>query len=196
MVSTPLPRFEFSGDAADPTPDGELIQACLAGNTAGFRLLYRRHQQRVRSLLFRLCGPSSLDDLVQEVFLRAWQGLPKMRQASLFSTWLFRIAWNVATDYRRRAAQQRTRLDLLSQQTPTQQSPLDWSQMHYQDLVERGLEHLSFDHRAVVVLHDLEGLALKEVAEILTIPAGTVKSRLFHARTALRKFLEQAGIQV
>ena len=68
-------------------------------------------------------------------------------------------------------------------------------QLHYQDLVQRGLRELSLEHRAVLVLHDLEDVPQKEVAQILDIPVGTVKSRLFHARDNLRQFLQQQGVQ-
>ncbi len=177
-------------------PDLYLVQRCLAGDPQGFRQLYRRHQQRVRSTLYQLCGAQSLDDLVQEVFIRAWKGLPKLQKKSMFSTWLYRITWNVASDQRRHLAQSRERLQVVSQQTPVQHQDPGLMQLHYQDLVQRGLEQLSFDHRTVLVLHDLEELPQKEIADILRIPVGTVKSRLFHARGSLRRFLEQAGIQL
>jgi RNA polymerase sigma-70 factor (ECF subfamily) len=70
------------------------------------------------------------------------------------------------------------------------------TQMHYQDLMQRGLAKLSEDHRAVLVLHDLEELPQKDIAEILSIPVGTVKSRLFHARSAIKKFLEAQGVEL
>jgi RNA polymerase sigma-70 factor (ECF subfamily) len=69
-------------------------------------------------------------------------------------------------------------------------------QLHYQDLVQKGLQILSLEHRAVLVLHDLEDLPQKEVAEILAIPIGTVKSRLFNARKTIRKFLEKEGVSL
>ena len=68
--------------------------------------------------------------------------------------------------------------------------------MHYQDLMQRGLAKLSDDHRAVLVLHDLEEIPQKDIAEILAIPIGTVKSRLFHARTGIKKFLEAQGVEL
>ena len=68
--------------------------------------------------------------------------------------------------------------------------------MHYQDLMQRGLAKLSDDHRAVLVLHDLEEIPQKDIAEILAIPVGTVKSRLFHARSAIKKFLESQGVEL
>lgn len=175
--------------------DRQLVQQCLAGDPQSFRHLYRRHQQRVRSMLYQLCDPVMLDDLVQEVFLRAWKGLPKFRQTAQFSTWLYRIAWNVASDQRQAAAQARSRLQTIARHTVTHHDDPDVLHLHYQDLVQRGLERLSFDHRTILVLHDLEDLPQKEVAEILGIPAGTVKSRLFHARAALRQFLQQEGVQ-
>jgi RNA polymerase sigma-70 factor (ECF subfamily) len=67
-------------------------------------------------------------------------------------------------------------------------------QLHYQDLVQRGLEQLSFEHRSVLVLHDLEDIPQKEVAQILGLPAGTVKSRVFYARNAVRQFLQKEGV--
>jgi RNA polymerase sigma-70 factor (ECF subfamily) len=181
-------------------PEGEsdhfLVQRCLQGQTESFRLLYRRDQQRVRSILYQLCDASSLDDLVQEVFLRAWKGLPKFRQSAQFSTWLYRIAWNVASDHRQSLAQGRSRLQVLTQHAPTQEEAPDVMHLHYQDIVQRGLTQLSFDHRTILVLHDLEEMPQKEVAEVLGIPIGTVKSRLFHARAALRQFLQKEGVHL
>lgn len=184
----------------------ELILRCQHGDRDSFRLLYRRYQTKVRSTLYQLCGSSTLDDLVQEVFLRAWKGLPNLKKIEYFSTWIYRISWNVATDRRRKLAKNRdlssigaktwqNEQDLFSRDrlSEAQDTP-DLMRLHYQDLVQRGLDSLSFDHRCVLVLHDLEDLPQKQVAKILDIPVGTVKSRLFHARSSLKKFLQQQGI--
>ena len=72
-------------------PDAELIRQSLQGESASFRELYRRYQRQVRATLHQLCGADSLDDLVQEVFLRMWKGLPHFRQSAQFSTWPYRI---------------------------------------------------------------------------------------------------------
>ena len=176
--------------------DQDLVRRCVKGDSQSFRRLYQRHQSRVRAILYQLCDPMALDDLVQEVFLRAWKGLPKFRQSAQFSTWLYRIAWNVASDQRQTAAKGRTRLKALTHEAPTQQDAPDLMHLHYQDLVQRGLKNLSFDHRSILVLHDLESVPQKEIAEILEIPIGTVKSRLFHARAAMRQFLYQEGVQL
>ena len=184
--------------------DRELILLCQQGDRDSFRLLYQRYQQRVRSTLYQLCGSSLLDDLVQEVFLKVWKGLPKLKTSKYFSTWLYRISWNVATDRRRQLAKSQEKTSLNEKSWEKEQlnysklsndrNTPDLMHLHYQDLVQRGLEHLSFDHRAVLVLHDLEDLPQKQIAEILNIPVGTVKSRLFHARNLLKQFLEQQGL--
>ncbi|MGK7903194.1 MAG: sigma-70 family RNA polymerase sigma factor [Hormoscilla sp.] len=176
--------------------DRELVRRCLQGYRHSYQQLYCRHQGQVRSTLYQLCGPSHLDDLVQEVFLRVWKGLPKFRQASQFSTWLYRIVWNVASTERRQLAQAYEQQQTLCQAVGTSPDNSDLMHLHYQDLVRRGLAKLSLDHRAVLVLHDLEDVPQKEVAKILSVPVGTVKSRLFHARAAMRKFLQAEGVQL
>ncbi|MEL6438443.1 MAG: sigma-70 family RNA polymerase sigma factor [Cyanobacteria bacterium J06621_8] len=196
---------EIESETGIPS-EKELIRLCQQGDRASFCLLYQRYQQRVRSTLYQLCGSASLDDLVQEVFLKAWKGLPKLKTPQYFSTWLYRISWNVATDQRRKLALTQEKAALsdnlwekeqqcLGKLANAQDTP-DLMHLHYQDIVQRGLNNLSFEHRAVLVLHDLEDLPQKQIAEILNIPVGTVKSRLFHARNSLKKFLQQQGISL
>ena len=189
---------EDSAAAKITSTDTELVLQCQQGNQQSFRQLYRRYQQRVRSTIYQLCGAYALDDLVQEVFLRVWKGLPKLRQPSQFSTWLYRICWNVASDQRGKLQRQRAfnlqlpedTADLPLKNAKSSYTP-DLMQLHYQDMIQQGMQQLSLNHRAVLVLHDLEDLPQKEVAKILGIALGTVKSRLFHARTSLRKYIIQ-----
>ncbi|MGK7947124.1 MAG: sigma-70 family RNA polymerase sigma factor [Microcystaceae cyanobacterium] len=175
----------------------ELVIQCQKGNTTLFRQLYQRYQDRVRATLFQLCGGNNLDDLVQEVFLRVWKNLPKLREASYFSTWLYRITWNVATDERRKYARQPkiAEDDAQLHQAPSiaTQNP-DLMRLHYQELIQQGLQTLNLEHRAVMVLHDLEDIPQKEVANILQLPLGTVKSRLFYARKQLKQYLQDQGV--
>lgn len=183
-----------------------VIQQSQRGDAEAFRQLYRRYQTKVRSTLYQLCGQPQLDDLVQEVFLRVWKGLPKLRNPNFFATWLYRITWNVAQDARKQMGRSRQHTYLLSgsggdgeEENPLPLSRLEDSpnllQLHYQDLVKRGLASLSFEHRTVLVLHDLEDLPQKMIAEILSLPGGTIKSRLFYARRAMREFLQEQGVQ-
>ncbi|VEP15133.1 RNA polymerase sigma factor, sigma-70 family [Hyella patelloides LEGE 07179] len=181
--------------------ESELVALSCNGDSESFRLLYQNYQAKVRSTLYQLCGSAMLDDLLQEVFLRAWKGLPKLKQAEYFSTWIYRICWNVATDYRRKLAKNNHKVgavpdleSMMWENSSYNSQETDLMQLHYQDLVKRGLEHLNLSHRVVIVLHDLEDIPQKKIAQILDIPVGTVKSRLYHARNTLKKFLQQQGI--
>ena len=185
--------------------DANVILQSQQGNAEAFRLLYRRYQAKVRSTLYQLCGQTHLDDLVQDVFLKVWKGLPQLRNPGFFATWIYRITWNVAQDARKQLGRSRQRErqllggesagdNHLSLEFSRPQDSPDLIHLHYQDLVKRGLATLSFEHRTILVLHDLEDLPQKMIAEILDLPTGTIKSRLFYARRAMRQFLQQQGV--
>ena len=184
-------------DASSPS-DAQLVLDCLRGHTHRFGELYDRYHQPVRSTLFQLCGEEQLDDLTQEVFVRAWKGLKGFRRQAKFSTWLYRIAWNVAADRRKSLAKQRQQQQILTKAlaNPAEQGNGGLRQLHHQQLVQEGLQQLSLEHRSVLVLHDLEDLPQKEVAEILAIPVGTVKSRLHNARTTIKRYLVSRGVEL
>ncbi len=183
-----------------PNTEKELVERCQQGDSVAFRQLYQSYQHRVRATLYQLCGSDGLDDLVQEVFLKAWKGLPKLREISYFSTWLYRIAWNAAIDRRKKLVQTTVisleERDFFEIDNQNSANNGDLMTMHYQDLVSQSLESLSLEHRAVLILHDLEDIPQKEIARILNIPTGTVKSRLHHARNYVKQFLQQQGISL
>lgn len=191
-LSEQLPAEELDPQVTDSC----LIKRCLNGEKQSFSLLYHRYHQKVRSTLYRFGTNSNLDDLVQEVFIRVWKGLPRLRQSSYFATWLYRITWNVAADEQRKWHQLYSQKQALTQNLQTSYLSSEIEDMHYQDLVQRSLRSLSFDRRCVLVLHDLEERPQKEIAEILGIPVGTVKSRLYHARIAMREYLKQEGLEL
>lgn len=191
--------LNLSAEQSTEISDTTLVRQCQGGDRHSFRMLYQRYQQKVRSTLYQLCGKAVLDDLVQDVFLKVWQGLPKLRNPDYFATWLYRISWNVATDQRRRFARQITNpVDIETQDhlMADQHREEALTALHYQELIQQGLQTLSLEHRAVLVLHDLKDLPQKEVAEVLAVPLGTVKSRLHHARRSLRQFLETQGVKL
>ena len=188
-----MPLHNPEQPPSDPRSDAALIQACQNGDREAFRGLYRRHQRFVRTTLYHLCDPDTLDDLVQDVFLRAWKGLGSMRQQAQFSTWLYRIAWNVGADYRRRMAKTRAQQEQLFQLAEIGSSPA-LQELHHQDLVQRGLQHLTDEHAMILILNDLQELPQPQIARILNIPVGTVKSRVFNARAQLRQFFQQEGV--
>jgi RNA polymerase sigma-70 factor (ECF subfamily) len=173
-----------------------LVTEARLGNEESFRTLYRMDAPKARGTLRQMVGPTHLDDLVQEVFVRVWKGFPKMRDANAFSTWFYRITWNVAMDALSSAAVLRER--------ESHNVDMDWADPKSSNrenidnriLVERALKQLSKDQRDVLVLSDFEELSTEEIASIMAVPAGTVKSRLFHARESVRHFLTARGVKL
>jgi RNA polymerase sigma-70 factor (ECF subfamily) len=144
-------------------------------------------------LLGRLtCRGTDLDDLVQETYLRAWRSLPGFRGESRFSTWLFRIAANVAITSRQ---SQRIVASLPHDAGASLRSPPELAEAPLTEACERALSGLSPDLRTVFILHETEGMSYRDIAETLGCPIGTVMSRLHRARVKvldeLRERLEE-----
>jgi RNA polymerase sigma-70 factor (ECF subfamily) len=185
-----------------PLPDLELVQKVKIGDSEAFAELVARYQDRVFNTCWRICGNlEDARDLTQEAFLKVFDSLGSFRQESGFYTWLYRIAVNLALSLRRKSHRRRERpLEDVLEQEGTQAESLNRRlgrsasatepDADQKALVARGLNLLEDDFRAVIVLRDLEGLDYHEIAGILEIPAGTVRSRLHRARTALREFLQ------
>lgn len=155
--------------------------------------LYDDHAPHVRAILYRMGIGDELDDLVQECFIKAWKGLESFRGESSLKTWISRIAVNVAHDHFRRKG-----INIGSEELDEETlaaASIEPGDSSAQDVIRRALEALSFSHREVLVLHVIEEHSVEEVGEILGIAAGTVKSRLFHARENLQKILERRGFR-
>jgi RNA polymerase sigma-70 factor, ECF subfamily len=171
--------------------DAELVAALREqGDERAFRELYRRHTPRLYQLVLRLVGGGEADaeDVVQETWLRATSSLDRFRWESAFSTWLTGIGLNQARDFLRRAGR-RPQYEgdpeaVLSRVTAAARSPAERVDL------ERAIALLPDGYRTVFVLHDMEGYAHAEIAARLEISEGTSKSQLFHARRALRAWLE------
>jgi RNA polymerase sigma-70 factor (ECF subfamily) len=180
--------------------DQGLIAACRAGRTEAFGVLVGRYQDRLYPTVLRLCGcAEDAHDLLQEAFLRAFERLGSFHGESSFYTWIYRIAVNLAlSDRRRKKAafrRRQTRRDdsIDPADDPSQTDPaLPLERAERDDRVHEALKALAPDHRAVVVLKDLDGLRYEEIAATLGIPVGTVRSRLHRARSELRERLRGA----
>jgi RNA polymerase sigma-70 factor, ECF subfamily len=178
--------------------DQRLISACLAGDNAAFGALVTRYQDRLYNTVFRLVGNTEdARDVVQESFLSAYQSLTAFKGDSLFFTWLYRIAINNAISMKRR---QRAMLRLApGLESGAVSEPADLSDAarpgrslemaEDEQTVQQALNQLSPEHRAVLVLKDMEGRKYEEMAELLEVPIGTVRSRLHRARLELRDVL-------
>jgi RNA polymerase sigma-70 factor, ECF subfamily len=180
--------------------DPELIAECLRGNTAAFGLLVRRYQDRLFNTVYRLIGNAEdAQDVVQDAFLSAYQSLDGFKGDSLFFTWLYRIAVNTAISFKRK---HRVTVSLESGRNgefpiePHDPSALSGpghalEQVEQERRIQAALHRLSPEHRAVLILKDMEGQKYETMAEILQVPIGTIRSRLHRARLELRGLLEK-----
>ncbi len=174
-----------------------LVSACRAGELEAFGALVHRYQDRLYPTLFRLTGcAEDARDLLQDTFLRAFEKLDRFHGDSSFYTWIYRIAVNLTlSDRRRRKASHRrcAPLDVPggepADDSPNSDPSRPIEQAERDVLIQKALDTLQGDHRAVVVLKDLEGMSYEEIAEVLHIPVGTVRSRLHRARNELRERL-------
>lgn len=166
-------------------PDAELVRRHLLGDRDAFATLVRRHERRVYNVALRMLGrPEDAADASQEVFLTCLRKLGGFRGDAAFTTWLHRVTVNACLDALRRR----------SREQPEEEPPERATGDHADAAgaaadVQRGLLAIPEEYRAVLVLHDLQGLPYEEVAEALGAPVGTVKSRLHRGRVALARAL-------
>lgn len=176
--------------SSDGGSDRDLVAQAVAGSRAAFATLVKRHQQRVHSLLERLCGcPETARDLAQETFLSAFNHLHTFEQRSEFFTWLYRIACNHAASANRRRRPQALPVAVAS---PIAAGTSVSARMEQAELKQRlglALNQLDEGQRQAVVLCDMQGATYEEIAETLDIPVGTVRSRLHRGRMRLRQLV-------
>jgi RNA polymerase sigma-70 factor (ECF subfamily) len=170
-----------------------LVERCRKGDLAAFETIYRTHSGRLYSVACRMLGnPADAEDLLQEIFLAAHRKLDSFRGESALGTWLYRLATNLCLDYLRsraaRAGQITGALDDEPGLADTGSRKLAERTVAKMDL-ERALAQLPEGCRTAFVLHDVEGLEHREVAEMLGIAEGTSKSQVHKARLRLRAML-------
>jgi RNA polymerase sigma-70 factor, ECF subfamily len=175
----------------------DLIQSALAGNSASFEVLVTRYQDRLYTAMISVVGSTDeAEDVVQEAFIQAYLKLDTFQQNSRFFTWVYRIAFNFALARRRRhkahLSIEEGREIAGSEPTSRVEAPDDrMSRSEDVSLVHQALAMLSDDHRSILVLREMEDMAYEEIADVLAISIGTVRSRLNRARFALKQQLEK-----
>ena len=175
------------------------IASARNGDEAAFGELVQKYQKRVYALTVRMCPtPELAEEAAQEAFLSAWQGLPFFRGDAAFSTWLYRLASNACVDLlRKERRHQGTSLDddavgaEIPDTKPTPEEAAETKELRAQ--IEAGLRQLSPEHRAVLILREIQQLNYEEIADALSLDLGTVKSRISRGRRQLRGFFEGAG---
>jgi RNA polymerase sigma-70 factor (ECF subfamily) len=167
--------------------DEELLAAHLQGDQTAFGALMARHERRIYGLCFRVLGNrEDAEDATQEAFIGAFRRAASFRGEAAFSTWLYRIAVNAATDQARRRGRSRT-VPLATEETHREVATVGdpGGAVATSLTVQAALRSVPEDFRIALILCDLYGFAHAQAAEILGVPLGTVKSRVFRGRLAL-----------
>ncbi len=203
----PAPALAVAADSAKPSAsvnraeEDAMVRRAQKGDLAAYDELVRRYQQRIYATVYHMTSNhEDANDLAQEAFIKAYQALKTFKGGSSFYTWVYRIAVNKTLNFlkqrKNRTAMSLNDLDftaendpdlvaLISEKTPRRDAVLS----ELQQKLNEAMQQLSEPHRMVVTLHDVQGLAHEEIAEIMECNVGTVRSRLFYARQQLQGYL-------
>ncbi|ADL12643.1 RNA polymerase sigma factor [Acetohalobium arabaticum] len=182
--------------------DKRLIADCKKGNNKAFRLLINKYKQDCLNAAYQLVSDKELaEDIAQEAFVRIYKSIDNFRGDSSFFTWVYQIILNLCRDHFRKQPKENpvsledSALESILRKEIPDSDDVPENHLEKQELqriIKESLTELSFKHRQVIVLRDLQGFTYKRIAEILEIPLGTVKSRLNTARNRLQKKLAVA----
>ena len=204
MNNSDPPASKGSLEAGEEPADEVLVLQAQAGDPAAYDELVTRHRGRIFAMIRQMVkNEADAWDLSQEVFIKAWKALPRFEVKAKFSTWLYRIAHNTVYDWARRKRPEAGgelneeifgsgSIDPASQTTPAAVRRPD-DALRDDELrvkIEAALEQLSPQHREAVILKDVQGLAYKEIADVMECSIGTVMSRLHYARQKLQSLLK------
>ena len=178
------------------------IDAAREGDPHAFEQLIHLYEKRVFALTRRMCkNPADAEEAAQEAFLSAWQGLRFFRGESSFSTWLYRLASNACVDQLRKEGRHQAAAGPslndeeavleIQDDAPTPHTLAEQAELRQQ--IEEGLNALPEEYRNVLILREVHQQSYDEIAEILSLDLGTVKSRISRGRKRLRKFLLESG---
>ena len=177
--------------------EAELIERAKKGDTRAFGTLVERYQRRVIGVAMAVVhNQEDALELAQETFVRAFQSVGKFESRSSFSTWLYRIAANIAIDFRRRERRHPTmrgeEAENEIQRLPSKlgDSFKEAQRSEMSRRIRDALAELTQEHRAAILLREVEGLSYDEISEVMQCPRGTVMSRLHYARNHLREILK------
>src|SRR5579862_7586504 len=187
-------------------PDSSLVSRCLRGDEAAWEELVRLHTRKVYGLCYRFTGSGSqAQDLTQEVFLRVFRTLKTFRSTEgSFGTWLARVTRNLLIDHYRRSRQERV-TDSIEDQLPVLEEAGASASLRpdqviagreASEILQATLQKLSPDLREAVILRDLQEMEYREIADVLQIPEGTVKSRINRGRAELARLLRKQKLAV
>lgn len=189
---------EDAGEVAPEISDAELVLKSQQGDLHAFDQLVERYHGKIYGLTYNMTSNrEDAEDLVQDVFVKAFEALPRFKGKSSFYTWIYRIAVNKTINYRKKRNRKRAlsldqfdqeiKLDDVYHDLTAKGSPLRHvSLSELQKKLNEALQGLSEKHRTVVVMHDMQGIPHDEIAKVVGASVGTVRSRLFYARRQMQ----------
>ncbi len=187
--------------------DTILVERCRQGDSAAMERLILKYQNRIYNVILKICAnPDDAAELTQETFVKVIESVDRFKGKSSFYTWAFRIAVNLTLNYCQRGAKLRLKsLDAIGQEQDSQAGQalkefliddnisdpaMEAQNKELWEIVVKSLMELDEEHRTVVVLRDIEGMNYAQIADVLRIKLGTVRSRLSRARSKLKEIME------
>jgi RNA polymerase sigma-70 factor (ECF subfamily) len=213
MATVAIPAAKWSWESPYPQvrtsnsldADVQLVERCLGGQEAAWEDLVRVHTRRVYSICYRFTNSDpEAQDLTQDVFLRVFKNLKSFRAGEgLFIVWLTRLTRNLLIDHYRRSRMDRATESIEDQISALEENTATMARTEgmlagreASELLQAALQRLSPELRETVILRDLEELEYREIAQILNVPEGTVKSRLNRGRAELARVLRRQKIRI
>lgn len=176
----------------------EIVKRAREGDEKSLEFIVKKYQNRVANLIFKIVGDESIvEDLTQDVFLRVIESLKDYKFESALYTWIYRITVNICIDEIRKRQRSKTYLlsDVLIQNPKSEpycsQTEKSFEQKELREIIENAISKLPAEYKTVIILREFEDLPYEEIAKVLKISVGTVKSRLFRARKLLAEHLKE-----
>jgi len=171
--------------------DEELMLGACRGSRNAFALIVRKHQRGLANFFYSMGVHNDAEDLTQDTFIKLFKSRGRYRPSAKFTTFLYFVARRIYVDYVRKQARHKRKIDALAEETTCAQITEDVSHGEGAEVIE-ALQELPEKMRTVVVLNVYEGLRYQEIADVLGVPLGTVKSRMFSALRRLREVMVHA----
>jgi RNA polymerase sigma-70 factor (ECF subfamily) len=209
-MSVDLTEQEFETVEGGTPEEARLIGACQQGDPSAFNMLVWRWEKPLYNFIYKYVGNATLaEDLVQDTFIRVLKSIRRYTHQGSFSTWLYRIAINLCKDHLKRKRLPMVSMhdyyttgsgekvyvqDRIADERARTDDSLNAEER--EELVRRLLAGLPEEQRIVILLKEYQELTFREISEVLEVPEGTVKSRLYHALKAMRVNLERTGFEM
>jgi RNA polymerase sigma-70 factor (ECF subfamily) len=197
-VAAPRASSEMNADAHSPAPPDALIERCLDGDQTAWEEIVRQYRRKVFNIAYKFVGRHDLaEDLTQDIFLKLYKSLDTFDRRANFQTWLISVSRNLCIDHYRSVRKERETINRdvdPAELATVAPDPAADSRLEHQDrvrLLRIALDRLPLTLRTAVMLRDIQELTYQEIADRLSLPEGTVKSRINRGRTELARQIQR-----